>query len=43
MKLAKHPLEVLAAVYDDLDNNLIDFDEDDLEIEILEVEPEEIL
>jgi hypothetical protein len=37
-----HP-EVLAAVYDDLDNNLIDCDEDDIEIEILEVEPEEIL
>ena len=36
-----HP-EVLAAVYNDLDNNLIDFDEDDLEIEILEVEPENL-
>jgi hypothetical protein len=36
-----HP-RVLAAVCDDLDANLIDFDEDDIEIEILDIEPEEI-
>jgi hypothetical protein len=37
-----HP-RVLAAVYDDLSANSIDFDEDsELEIEILEVELEEI-
>jgi hypothetical protein len=33
---------LLAAVCDDLNANLIDFDEDEIEIEILEVEPEEI-
>jgi hypothetical protein len=35
-------LGVLAAVCEDLDANLIDFDEDEIEIEILEVYPEEI-
>jgi hypothetical protein len=33
---------VLAAVCEDLDANLIDFDEDEIEIEILEIEPEVI-
>lgn len=36
-----HP-SILAAVCEDLDANLIDFDEDDIEIEILEVEPEDL-